>query len=73
MIDFEPGFLSALAGSAAVSILVAGAGGFMTDTGPWYRSMKFPSWKPRIGLSVPYGRLFLYARPWVRRRVSSGA
>ena len=46
MIDFEPGFLSALAGSAAVSILVAGAGGFMTDTGLWYRSMKFPSWKP---------------------------
>lgn len=46
MIDFDPGFLTALAGSAAASIVVAGAGGFMTDTGPWYRSMKFPTWKP---------------------------
>ena len=46
MIEFEPGFLSALAGSAAASIIVAGAGGFLTDTGPWYRSMKFPEWKP---------------------------
>ncbi|MEN9754170.1 MAG: hypothetical protein RLZ07_552 [Pseudomonadota bacterium] len=46
MIDFDPGYLTALAGSAAAAIIVAGAGGFMTDTGPWYRSMKFPGWKP---------------------------
>lgn len=46
MIDFEPGYLTALAGSAGVAILVAGAGGAMTNTGSWYRMLRFPGWKP---------------------------
>jgi translocator protein len=32
--------------AAGVAILVAGAGGAITDVGPWYQTLQFPSWKP---------------------------
>ena len=32
--------------AAAVSLLVAGAGMTMTEIGPWYKSLKQPSWAP---------------------------
>lgn len=32
--------------AAGVAILVAVAGGVLTTTGPWYRSLRLPSWKP---------------------------
>lgn len=41
----EP-FLWALGCSAAVAILVAIAGGVLTEIGPWYDGLRQPSWKP---------------------------
>ena len=32
--------------AAAAAIFVAVLGGLMTDLGPWYASLKQPSWKP---------------------------
>lgn len=39
-------FLWALGCSAAVGIVVAIAGGVLTEIGPWYDGLKKPSWKP---------------------------
>jgi len=39
-------FLWALGCSAAAAVVVAVAGGVLTETGPWYKSLKKPSWKP---------------------------
>lgn len=39
-------FLWPLGIAAAVAILVAIAGAVLTETGPWYDSLKKPSWKP---------------------------
>lgn len=34
-------------GVAAIStVVVAGAGGLLTDIGPWYKSLRQPRWKP---------------------------
>jgi translocator protein len=32
--------------AAVVTVITAGIGGWLTDTGPWYRSLKTPAWKP---------------------------
>jgi tryptophan-rich sensory protein len=32
--------------AAAVAIVVAIAGGVLTEVGPWYQSLRKPSWKP---------------------------
>ena len=39
-------FYWALAGSGAVAVIVAVAGGVLTEIGPWYRGLKKPSWQP---------------------------
>lgn len=39
-------FLTALAVSAGVAIVVAVAGGLLTELSPWYDRLKKPSWKP---------------------------
>jgi translocator protein len=31
---------------AVVAVIVAVFGAVLTDTGPWYRALKFPAWKP---------------------------
>jgi tryptophan-rich sensory protein len=36
-----------------VTIVVAVLGGLATDTGPWYRDLNFPSWKPPNWLFGP--------------------
>lgn len=35
-----------LGGTALAAVIVAVAGGVLTETGPWYRALKKPSWKP---------------------------
>jgi tryptophan-rich sensory protein len=40
------GFLWTLGGSALAAVIVAVAGGVLTETGQWYASLKKPSWKP---------------------------
>jgi len=32
--------------AALFALVVAGVGGALTQIGPWYRSLQFPSWKP---------------------------
>jgi translocator protein len=32
--------------AALFALVVAGVGGALTEIGPWYRSLQFPSWKP---------------------------
>jgi translocator protein len=39
-------FDTPLAVAAAVAIVTMGLGGWLTDVGPWYRSLKTPAWKP---------------------------
>jgi tryptophan-rich sensory protein len=39
-------FLWALGGSALVAVVVAVAGGVLTEIGPWYRQLRKPSWQP---------------------------
>lgn len=39
-------FYWALAGTGAVALVVAAAGGVLTEIGPWYDSLKKPGWKP---------------------------
>lgn len=39
-------FAWALAGSGAVAVIVAIAGGVLTEIGPWYDGLKKPSWQP---------------------------
>lgn len=42
----ETPFLAALAGAGGAAILVAIAGGVLTELSPWYAGLKKPSWKP---------------------------
>jgi tryptophan-rich sensory protein len=39
-------FLWALGCSALVAVVVAVAGGVLTEIGPWYRQLRKPSWQP---------------------------
>lgn len=35
-----------IAVAGTIAILVAAVGGVLTEIGPWYNSLRFPSWKP---------------------------
>jgi benzodiazapine receptor len=39
-------FLWTLGGTALAAVIVAVAGGVLTETGPWYRALRKPAWKP---------------------------
>ena len=38
--------LKAITVAAVATLLVAGAGGLLTEIGPWYKSLRQPPWKP---------------------------
>ena len=42
----EESLTKPLAIAAAIAVVVAICGAFLTDVGPWYRALKFPAWKP---------------------------
>lgn len=42
----SPGFLWPLGFAAAAGIVVAVAGGLLTETGAWYAGLRKPGWKP---------------------------
>jgi len=46
MMDYSDTYLLALKVAAAGAIIVGGVGGFLTEVGPWYRSLRNPWWKP---------------------------
>jgi tryptophan-rich sensory protein len=39
--------------AAALALAIAALGATMTDTGPWYQALRFPSWKPPDWLFGP--------------------
>jgi translocator protein len=47
------GFWKPVLIAAAVAIFVAVLGGTLTDTGPWYQSLRKPSWQPPDWLFGP--------------------
>ena len=58
-----PGWGPALvAGSAAVVVL--GAGGLLTEIGPWYRALKKPSWQPPDWLFGPAWTTIFICAAW---------
>jgi tryptophan-rich sensory protein len=46
MLDVMVAQWPALLVATAVTVLVAVAGGVLTEIGPWYNSLRFPAWKP---------------------------
>ena len=44
--SWSDSFLWALGGSALAAVIVAVAGGMLTETGAWYQQLKKPAWKP---------------------------
>ncbi|WP_233999935.1 tryptophan-rich sensory protein [Porphyrobacter sp. TH134] len=46
--DWTPALIA-----AAWAIILGGAGGVLTDIGPWYRDLKKPSWQPPDWLFGP--------------------
>ena len=42
----QSGFWWPLGGAALAGLVVAVAGGLLTETGAWYHSLRKPSWKP---------------------------
>jgi len=44
--DYSDTYLLALKVAAVGAIIVGGVGGFLTEIGPWYRSLRNPWWKP---------------------------
>jgi tryptophan-rich sensory protein len=46
MLDVMVAQWPALLVATAVTLLVAVAGGVLTEIGPWYNSLQFPAWKP---------------------------
>jgi tryptophan-rich sensory protein len=48
----------------AWGVLVAGAGAFLTDLTPWYRTLKKPSWQPPDWLFGPAWTVILGLASW---------
>jgi tryptophan-rich sensory protein len=47
------GRAATIAAAAGCALLVATAGGLMTELGPWYHALRTPSWKPPDWLFGP--------------------
>jgi tryptophan-rich sensory protein len=47
------GFWKPVLIAAGVAIIIAGLGGTLTDTGPWYQNLRKPSWQPPDWLFGP--------------------
>jgi tryptophan-rich sensory protein len=50
--------------AAAWAIILGGAGGALTDIGPWYRDLKKPSWQPPDWLFGPAWTVILGLSGW---------
>ncbi len=50
--------------AAAWAIILGGAGGLLTEIGPWYRELKKPSWQPPDWLFGPAWTVILAMSGW---------
>jgi benzodiazapine receptor len=57
-------FYTAIIAAILWAIILAGAGGLLTDIGPWYRDLKKPSWQPPDWLFGPAWMIILGLAAW---------
>ena len=57
-------FSSAIVAAILWAIILAGAGGLLTDIGPWYRELKKPAWHPPDWLFGPAWMTILGLAAW---------
>ena len=56
--------LTPLIVTAVVALALAGAGGLLTEVGPWYRQLRKPSWQPPDWAFGPAWTLILGLAAW---------
>jgi len=56
----EPAIIAAI----LWAVILVGAGGLLTDIGPWYRDLKKPSWQPPDWLFGPAWTIILGLAAW---------
>lgn len=56
--------LTPLIVSGVVALVITGAGGLLTEIGPWYRQLRKPSWQPPDWLFGPAWTLILALAAW---------
>ncbi|MDM8009862.1 MAG: TspO/MBR family protein [Parasphingorhabdus sp.] len=56
----EPAIIAAI----LWAVILGGAGGLLTDIGPWYRDLKKPSWQPPDWLFGPAWTIILGLAAW---------
>lgn len=66
---FEPPVIAAV----AWAILLGGAGGLLTEIGPWYRSLRKPPWQPPDWLFGPAWTIILGLAAWAAVLAWNGA
>ena len=59
--------------AAAWAILLGGAGGLLTEIGPWYRDLRKPHWQPPDWLFGPAWTLILGLAAWAAVLAWNGA
>lgn len=56
--------LTPLIVAGVVALVITGAGGLLTEIGPWYRQLRKPSWQPPDWLFGPAWTLILALAAW---------
>ncbi|MGI4796223.1 MAG: TspO/MBR family protein [Janthinobacterium lividum] len=56
--------LTPLIVAGVIALVVTGAGGLLTEIGPWYRQLRKPSWQPPDWLFGPAWTLILALAAW---------
>jgi translocator protein len=51
-------------GAGLVTLVAAGVGGYLTDTGPWYQALRKPAWKPPDWAFGPVWTVILILCVW---------
>ena len=55
---------TAIIAAIAWAVILGGAGGLLTDIGPWYRDLEKPSWQPPDWLFGPAWTIILGLAAW---------
>lgn len=60
----EPGGWGPVLVAAGVAVVVGLGGGLLTDVGPWYRTLRKPSWQPPDWLFGPVWTIIIALAAW---------